>query len=202
MKERKLKSYSAYSAPNHFKAPGCNKYWSNNQFKGTVIANTNITAAPRPTAVATFLETAKYEHIPKKTENTILSIKIDLNKKVKEDKKNNRKFLIVIYPIVLVLSFIISFGWGNFNNTNKNINALTGIKKNIVLANQVGIIDADYYENESNDGHIMIAVRSFREDNIIIQKGDRIAQGIFEKYLTTFDDEVETVRTGGVGSTK
>ena len=32
---------------------------SNNQFKGTVIANTNITAAPKPTAVVTFLDTAK-----------------------------------------------------------------------------------------------------------------------------------------------
>ena len=27
--------------------------------KGTVIANTNITAAPKPTAVATFLDTAR-----------------------------------------------------------------------------------------------------------------------------------------------
>ena len=30
-----------------------------NQFNGTVTANTKITAAPKPTAVATFLETAR-----------------------------------------------------------------------------------------------------------------------------------------------
>ena len=57
--DKKLKSYSAYSGPNHTNAPGCNIYWSNNQFKGTVTANTKITAAPKPTAVVTFLDTAR-----------------------------------------------------------------------------------------------------------------------------------------------
>ena len=54
-------------------------YLSKSQFNGTVIVKTKITAAPNPTAVSTFFETAKYEHIPKKVANTILSIKIDLN---------------------------------------------------------------------------------------------------------------------------
>lgn len=35
-----------------------------------------------------------------------------------------------------------------------------GIKHRISLANTVGIIDADYYNNESNEGHIMIALRN------------------------------------------
>ncbi|GAK90363.1 hypothetical protein JCM19297_2375 [Nonlabens ulvanivorans] len=43
-----------------------------------MIANTKITAAPNPTAVDTFLDTARYEHIPKNVANTMLSIKIDL----------------------------------------------------------------------------------------------------------------------------
>ena len=43
------------------------------------MVNTKSTAAPRPLAVTTFLETARYEHIPKNVANTILSIKIDLN---------------------------------------------------------------------------------------------------------------------------
>ena len=30
-------------------------------------------------------------------------------------------------------------------------------KRGLVLANSVGIVDADYYGNESNDGHIMFA---------------------------------------------
>ena len=37
-----------------------------NQFNGTVIVRTKITAAPRPIAVDTFFETAKKEHMPKK----------------------------------------------------------------------------------------------------------------------------------------
>ena len=45
------------------------------------MVNTQSTAAPRPLAVETFLETARYEHIPKNVANTILSIKIDLNNK-------------------------------------------------------------------------------------------------------------------------
>ena len=57
--DKKLRSYEAYSSPDQLKAPGCNKYWSNNQFKGTVTAKTKITAAPKPTAVATFLDTAR-----------------------------------------------------------------------------------------------------------------------------------------------
>jgi 3-phenylpropionate/cinnamic acid dioxygenase small subunit len=48
-----------------------------------------MTAAPSPTAVATFFETAKYEHMPKKTANTILSIKIDL--------KNNSMCSIIVF---------------------------------------------------------------------------------------------------------
>ena len=46
--------------------------------RGTVIARTKVTAAPKPIAVDTFFDTAKYEHIPKNVANTILSIKTDL----------------------------------------------------------------------------------------------------------------------------
>ena len=51
--------------------------------RGTVTVKTKITAAPSPTAVLTFFETARYEHIPKKYANTMLSTKTDL--------KNNSK---------------------------------------------------------------------------------------------------------------
>ncbi|CEN44071.1 hypothetical protein CCAND38_150052 [Capnocytophaga canis] len=54
------------------------RYSFSSQFIGTVTANTKITAAPKPTAVDTFLDTARYEHIPKKVANTILSTNIDL----------------------------------------------------------------------------------------------------------------------------
>jgi hypothetical protein len=45
--------------------------------------NTNTTAAPRPIAVSTFLETAKKEHMPKKNERAIFSTKIDFTARLR-----------------------------------------------------------------------------------------------------------------------
>ena len=41
------------------------------------MARTKTTATPRPKEVFTFFETARYEHIPRKYANTILSINIE-----------------------------------------------------------------------------------------------------------------------------
>ncbi len=75
------------------------------------------------------------------------------------------------------------------------------IKRNIILANATGIIDADYYNNESNEGHILVALTNIGQDYQVLVKGERVAQGIFEKYLTADHDEITTKRTGGFGST-
>ena len=75
------------------------------------------------------------------------------------------------------------------------------IKKKVNLANNVGIIDKDYYNNPQNDGHIMIPLYNFGSNTVYISKGERIAQGIFEKYLVTDNDESSNERGGGFGST-
>ena len=75
------------------------------------------------------------------------------------------------------------------------------VKKGLVMANSVGIIDADYYENEDNDGHFMFSFYNFSDHEIEIKKGDIIGQAIFSKYLMTDDDHAEGVRKGGFGST-
>ncbi len=75
------------------------------------------------------------------------------------------------------------------------------LKKGLTLANNVGIIDSDYYENKDNDGHIMIQVMNFTDKDILIKKDERIAQGIFLKYLLADDDTTNEERTGGFGST-
>ena len=75
------------------------------------------------------------------------------------------------------------------------------IKKGLVLANSVGVIDSDYYSNPDNDGHIMVAFYNFYPFDIKISKGDKIAQGIFQKYLLADNDSAENERTGGFGST-
>ena len=81
------------------------------------------------------------------------------------------------------------------------IRSSLAIKKRIVLANGVGIIDADYYHNIDNMGEIIVAVKNEGSEPVEIKKGDRIAQGIFMKYLLADKDCAETIRTGGIGST-
>lgn len=74
-------------------------------------------------------------------------------------------------------------------------------KKGLTLANNVGVIDSDYFENEENDGEIGLLLQNFSEEVVKIKKGERVAQGIFVKYLKTEDDFIEEKRTGGYGST-
>ena len=74
-------------------------------------------------------------------------------------------------------------------------------KKGLVLANSVGIIDSDYYNNPDNDGHFMFAYYNFFDYDVEIKKGDVIGQAIFMKYLITDDDVAEGERVGGFGST-
>src|SRR5690554_6101230 len=75
-----------------------------------------------------------------------------------------------------------------------------GIKKGLIMSNAVGIIDKDYYNNPNNEGHIMIPLFNFGQSDAVIQKGERVAQGVFQKYLITSDDESSNERTGGFGS--
>lgn len=76
------------------------------------------------------------------------------------------------------------------------------LKKYLTIPNNVGIIDADYYGNINNDGHIFVAIYNFSSEKKIINKNERIAQGIFLKYLKIDDDSSLNVRVGGFGSTK
>lgn len=81
------------------------------------------------------------------------------------------------------------------------INRSSGALKGLVLANGLGIIDADYYENAENDGHFRVLVFNVSDEVLKVKKGDRIAQVIFQKYLTVDDDNADGERTGGIGST-
>ena len=81
------------------------------------------------------------------------------------------------------------------------VNRSSGPKKGLVMANSIGIIDADYYGNESNDGHFYFQYWNFGDKPLEIKKGDVIGQVIFQKYLTVDDDNATGMRTGGFGST-
>lgn len=75
------------------------------------------------------------------------------------------------------------------------------IKRRLMLPNSIGIIDADYYNNPSNEGHVYVQLINYGLTSYQINKGDRIAQGIFTKYLKVDNDiQSENARTGGFGS--
>lgn len=75
-------------------------------------------------------------------------------------------------------------------------------KKGLMLANGIGIIDADYYNNSDNEGHIMFQVYNFTDDTVEIEAGERIGQGTILRYYITEDDNATGKREGGFGSTR
>ena len=80
-------------------------------------------------------------------------------------------------------------------------NRSSGPKKGFLMANSIGIVDSDYYGNESNDGHFYFQYFNCSDHEIVVKKGDVIGQVIFQKFLIVDDDVAEGVRTGGLGST-
>ena len=83
------------------------------------------------------------------------------------------------------------------------IRSSTALKKHLMLLNSVGVIDADYYGNAENEGHIYIPLYNYGKEPVRIAVGERIAQGIFTHYLTVDGDTAGRggKRTGGFGST-
>lgn len=81
-------------------------------------------------------------------------------------------------------------------------------KHNVVIKNITGIIDADYYGNDDNDGNIQIRLINNGDEPLRFKgpdengPGSKVAQGIFMNYLkTTNDIPEEELRKGGIGST-
>ena len=74
-------------------------------------------------------------------------------------------------------------------------------KQGISFPHNVGVIDSDYYNNPDNEGHIFVQCINLKDEDVVIKKGEAVAQAIFQKYLTVDDDNAEGMRTGGFGST-
>lgn len=82
-----------------------------------------------------------------------------------------------------------------------HIRSSLAIKYDISLANNTGIIDADYFSNPGNDGNIGVCLKNNGKDDVSFLRGDYLAQGIFTKYLTSEDYNSNAKRRGGFGST-
>ena len=74
-------------------------------------------------------------------------------------------------------------------------------KQGILFPHSSGIIDADYYGNEDNDGHIFVQCINIKDEDVMIKKGEAIAQGMFQKFLIADEDKADGERKGGFGST-
>lgn len=81
------------------------------------------------------------------------------------------------------------------------IRSSKAIQKNLMLSNAVGVIDADYFDNSKNEGHIMLALTNFGDVEQVILQGEEIAQGVFVHYLRIDQDSQGDKRQGGFGST-
>lgn len=81
------------------------------------------------------------------------------------------------------------------------IRSSLGFKYNLRMCNQVGIIDSDYYNNSSNEGHIFVKLKNEGDNDIILKKYDRYVQVIIQKYyIVDNEKEIEDIRVGGIGS--
>ena len=82
-----------------------------------------------------------------------------------------------------------------------HIRSSVAFKRGVRMLNSIGVIDADFVDNPDNEGEISLGLLSHNDDIVHIQKGERIAQGVFHKFLITDDDDAEGQRVGGIGST-
>lgn len=80
------------------------------------------------------------------------------------------------------------------------LNVRSSMGGKFMLANTQGWVDSDYYSNPDNDGSIGIFLKNISNEPQKLEKGSRIAQGMFIKYLTVDNDNVTTMRVGGWGS--
>jgi dUTP pyrophosphatase len=73
-------------------------------------------------------------------------------------------------------------------------------RKGLLVPHGVGIIDQDYC---GEGDELMIQVYNFRDEAVTVQRGERIAQGVFVPVLHVEWNEVDSVGKGrgGFGST-
>lgn len=63
------------------------------------------------------------------------------------------------------------------------------------------ITKMDYADNPDNEGEVAALFYNMLDEDVILEAGDKMMQGIFVKYAVTDDDNAEGKREGGFGST-
>ena len=74
-------------------------------------------------------------------------------------------------------------------------------KKGLIILNGVGVVDSDYYNNADNEGEMGFVFYNMFDNDVIIEAGEKLGQGVFVKFFTTDNDVATGTRKGGFGST-
>lgn len=75
-----------------------------------------------------------------------------------------------------------------------------GTKLGVSLANTEAVIDSDYINNKATGGNIGLCLKNFGNEDIVLKKGERIAQAKILSYHIVEDDSATEERIGGFGS--
>lgn len=81
-----------------------------------------------------------------------------------------------------------------------------GFRHQLRLANTVGVIDSDYF-HAGNEGHILVRIVNGQLPSdgnahvLRLSAGERFCQGVFLPHGLAEEDDANTRRTGGIGST-
>lgn len=78
-----------------------------------------------------------------------------------------------------------------------------GFKYFMRIANTIPVVDADYFGNPDNEGHIFIKIRNEGDKPMDIHRGEAFVQGVINEYCIVDEDSFDTGlgRLGGIGST-
>ena len=110
---------------------------------------------------------------------------------------------IIIHPgekvkIPTGIKSFFQFGEGLFFITRSSL----GTKYQITLANNIALIDPDYYNNPENEGEMFVFLVNNGTKDFPIKVGDRFCQAFFLPVLLADDDNVvKATRESGLGST-
>lgn len=106
-----------------------------------------------------------------------------------------KPFEIKLIPLNLIAK--VPKGYGLFLFSRSSV----PIKKGLMVANGVGVVDQDYCGEEDE---LKLSALNFTRKTVTVEKGERICQGIFLKLETAKFKEVNKMSTmsrGGFGST-
>lgn len=103
-------------------------------------------------------------------------------------------------PTLIPTNFVIKVPSGFFLMLASR--SSTPIKKCLIVANGVGVIDQDYH---GDDDEICVQVLNFSKSNVTVEKGDRIAQALLVKIAKVKDfvetSSIKRKSRGGFGTT-